>query len=69
MTPVVISFSAFPIETAPKDRLIMLFQKGWGWGKGYWSGFRCWASAGGAIPNPEKITHWAEIEDMQVKDV
>jgi hypothetical protein len=57
--PVVVSFEAFPISTAPKDKEIMLLGS-FGWFRGYWDGL-LWQAATG---RPSKPTHWAELDSM-----
>ena len=63
-----ITFEVHPIETAPKDREIMLFEAGT-WFVSQWivsrdfgaSGRGFWYTTPGGSP-----THWAEIESMAV---
>jgi broad specificity phosphatase PhoE len=60
--PMTITFTAHPIETAPKDREILVYSpqyKEWHYGK--WRGDHA-RTFWGVIKNP---THWAEIEDMR----
>ena len=57
---VTVTFKAYPIETAPKDREIMLFEDGeWCSGR-FDTGLGCWLGSFNDAP-----THWAEIEDMR----
>lgn len=58
-----ITFNAFPIESAPRDRVVMVFLSG-EWAPSQWKeSYGIWiADEGEDYP-----THWAELESMAVK--
>lgn len=57
-----VTFTAHPIETAPRDRTVMLFDNG-AWIRGRWDGTATeWLALTREFAFP---THWAEIEEMK----
>lgn len=73
---ITITFQAKPIESAPKDRKIMLWCPKRGWRAGMWEDqpfhkqsnpyWTTWAY-GKWQDRGDQPTYWAEIDDMAVK--
>ncbi len=72
MSELIVSFMAKSIDTAPKDREIMLYMPDckWWWQGHYSITARAWRMPGyGAVIGHEsqvQPTHWAEISEMTV---